>query len=162
MLTDFTLPHVCGFHLSGGEAGVSRPGGAPGEGQDKARTSLRVVVVDDEIFVAMHLEAVLEDLGHSVVAIVSSGEAAVDEVAFHAPDLIFMDINLGGGIDGVEAARRILLNGAAPIVFVSAYGDDATRARIEAIAPGAGLVAKPVTPGALRSAVERATGPIPN
>lgn len=125
-----------------------------GEGQ-----ALRVVVVEDELFVALHLEAVLEDLGHSVVAIVSTGETALDEVDFHAPDLVFMDVNLGAGIDGVEAARRIVKLRELPVIFVSAYGDEATRARIEAAAPGAQLIAKPVTPAALRRALDNLSAP---
>ena len=140
-------------------------GGAPASGaagEPKARgegQALRVVLVEDELFVALHLEAVLEDLGHSVAAIVSTGEAALDEVDFHAPDLVFMDVNLGSGIDGVEAARRIVKLRELPVIFVSAYGDEATRARIEAAAPGAQLIAKPVTPAALRRALEQLTAP---
>ena len=142
----------------GGERGATPPtGGDATGGPGTERQGLRVVVVEDELFVALHLEAVLEDFGHSVAAIVSTGEAALDEVNFHAPDLVFMDVNLGAGIDGVEAARRIVKLRDVPVIFVSAYGDEATRARIEAAAPGAQLIAKPVTPAALRRALDHLT-----
>lgn len=147
----------------GGERGAAPPLPLPGDREPAPeRRSLRVLLVEDELFVALHLEAVLEDLGHSVCAIVSTGEAALDAVDLHAPDLVFMDLNLGAGIDGVETARRIIRLRALSVVFVSAYGDEATRARIEAAAPGAQLVAKPVTPGSLRRALARFEAPPPH
>ena len=158
-----TVPFPTTSNLMSGERGGQPPVPTAGGGTPKvAKAALRVLLVEDELFVALHLEAVLEDLGHSVIAIVSTGEAALDEVDFHAPDLVFMDVNLGAGIDGVEAARRITRLRNVPVVFVSAYGDEATRARIAVAAPGSQLLAKPVTPGALKQALERTTGSAPH
>ena len=155
-----TMQMVATSVFMGGERGAG-PSASSGvdHGAKTDRGSVRVLVVEDELFVALHLEAVVEDMGHSVCCIVSNGEAALDEVDFHAPDLVFMDVNLGAGIDGVEAARRITRLRKLPVIFVSAYGDEATRSRIAEAAPGAQLVAKPVTPGALRRALEQLAGP---
>jgi DNA-binding LytR/AlgR family response regulator len=68
-------------------------------------------------------------------------------------DLILMDISLGGRIDGVEAARRIRLERDTAIVFITAYSDAATLARIKQEVPGAPVLAKPVSLERLRTAI---------
>jgi CheY-like chemotaxis protein len=118
-----------------------------------AAPPLRVMIVEDELFVAWHLEAIVHDLRFDVCAIVPSAEEALARVREGVVDVVLMDINLGPGMDGIEAARRIRQNESRPVVFVTAYGDEATRARVDAAVPGAPVVIKPVTAEALRSAI---------
>lgn len=118
----------------------------------------RILVVEDEIFVAWHLESVLHDLDYAVCGLVPDGESAVVKADALNADLILMDINLKGDIDGVEAARRIRQGGDAAIIFITAYSDPQTLSRIEKTIPGAPVLAKPVSPGRLRAAIERALG----
>jgi CheY-like chemotaxis protein len=118
----------------------------------------RILVVEDEIFVAWHLESVLQDLDYAVCGMVPDGESAIVKAEALGADVILMDINLKGDIDGVETARRIRQSGDAQIIFITAYSDAQTLGRIEKIVPGAPVLAKPVSPARLRSAIERALG----
>ncbi len=117
----------------------------------------RAIIVEDETFVALHLETVLQDLGLEVCEIVATGGDAVETTMLLEPDIIFMDINLRGDIDGVEAARLIRATSATPIVFVTAYSDQATRARVDAVARDAPVVQKPPMTSALLAAIRKVT-----
>jgi CheY-like chemotaxis protein len=113
----------------------------------------RALIVEDEIFIALHLETVLQDLGLEVSAIVATGAEAVATAIRTEPDMIFMDINLRGDIDGVEAARQALAVLDVPVIFVTAYGDEATLARIAAVAPNAPVLQKPPQTATLAAAI---------
>ena len=67
----------------------------------------RVLVVEDESIVAMGIKHKLENMGHIVVEMVSSGENAVRAAREHNPDIILMDIVIKGDMDGIEAAHAI-------------------------------------------------------
>jgi CheY-like chemotaxis protein len=130
-------------------------GARPGERQSPERglAIRRVAVVEDELMVAWTIESLLEDLGLEVVGMFANGEDAVAALKDAAVDLICLDINLGRGIDGIETARRIREGQPAAILFISAYSDDDTRARIGEIAPDAALIGKPTSLAALKQAV---------
>src|ERR1044072_2125605 len=93
----------------------------------------RVLVVEDEIFVAWHLEATLGELNYAVCAMNPDGESAVARAAGLEVDLVLMDINLKGEMDGVEAARRIREHCSVPVIFTTAYSDSATLSRIREV-----------------------------
>ena len=101
----------------------------------------RALIVEDELFVAWHIESLLQDADVEVCAIAAEGEEAIDKARDFAPDLVIMDINLGDGIDGIEAAERIRELSDAKIVFVTANGDRKTVARVAEILPGSPVVA---------------------
>lgn len=84
----------------------------------------RILIVEDERIIAMNLEKRLTDLGYSVVASVSSGEAALNMVARASPDIALMDIHLSGKMRGTEAARILWEQFGIPIVYLTAYADD--------------------------------------
>lgn len=88
----------------------------------------------------------LEEIGYDVTGIVSNAESALEEFRSHRPDIVLMDINLGAGIDGVKAAQQLVARDDVQIIFVSAYSDGTTRARVEAVLPGSRVLSKPVTP----------------
>ena len=114
-----------------------------------------VLVAEDERIVARHIKQVLQQYGYRVSATVGTGEAAVEKTVELRPDLVLMDISLGGGIDGVEAARRIREQSGTPVVYVTAYADDATLERVKRTEP-AGFVLKPFDDRELRAIVELA------
>jgi len=115
----------------------------------------RILVVEDETIVAMDIRGTLQRLGYDVVAVVSSGDAAVEAAAEQRPDLVLMDIRLQGGMDGVEAAVRIREKSPVPIVFLTAHADEGTLERTKLAAPY-GYVLKPFDDGELSRAVELA------
>ena len=81
----------------------------------------RVLIVEDELIVADDLEWRLTQIGCEVIGIVSSGEEAVLLASRQRPETVLMDIQLGGRMSGVEAARVIQRNTGATIIFVTAF-----------------------------------------
>ena len=80
-----------------------------------------ILLVEDEVILALAQKMVLEKYGYTTI-IVNSGEKAVETVTSnHGIDLILMDIDLGNGMDGTEAAALILKNFDVPVVFCSSH-----------------------------------------
>ncbi|HID73571.1 MAG TPA: hybrid sensor histidine kinase/response regulator, partial [Thermoplasmata archaeon] len=102
----------------------------------------RIIVVEDERIVAKDIVRRLQRLGYSVPAIATSGEEAIDQTGIHHPDLILMDIKLKDQMDGIEAARRINEHYDIPIIYVTAFADDATLERAKETRPY-GYITKP-------------------
>ncbi len=113
----------------------------------------KILVVEDEALVALHLEQRLHMLGHTVVGTALSGTDALEQTAAHLPDLVLMDINLGRGISGIEAAQQINRVFDIPVVFVTAHSDDAILQKANAAGPY-GYVLKPFEDSALRVTIE--------
>jgi CheY-like chemotaxis protein len=82
---------------------------------------VRVLVVEDEVIIAAHIEVMIQDLGHDVVGSVTSGEEAILIAAEEQLDLVLMDVALRGAMNGIEAANQIRANSKVAIVFMSAY-----------------------------------------
>ena len=119
----------------------------------KTGDALRVLIVEDELLVAWHLESLVRDQSLEVCALVPDGQGAIEQAGDLDADLILMDIRLAGRMDGIEAARQIRESRGTPIIFITAHGDPATRAHIERVVPGAPVLAKPVTGERLREAI---------
>ena len=119
----------------------------------KKADGLRVVIVEDELLVAWHLESLVRDQHHEVCALVPDGQGAIEQTGDLDADLVLIDIRLAGRIDGIEAARRIRESRGTPVIFITAHGDPATREHIERVLPGAPVLAKPVTADMLRDAI---------
>jgi len=82
-----------------------------------------LLLVEDEAIIALAQKMALERYGYGV-QVVSSGEEAIGVVnSSTAIDMVLMDINLGGGIDGTHAAQIMLRNHDIPIVFVSSHSE---------------------------------------
>lgn len=105
---------------------------------------LRILVVEDETLMAMALSDQLGDLGHVVVGVAATAEAAFQLAAEHAPDLVLMDIKLAGGPDGIEAATRIQAARPVSVIFLTGETKRETLARARAFQP-LGLLRKPYT-----------------
>lgn len=116
----------------------------------------RVLLTDDHPVVRAGLRALLEVSGVEVVAEAGSGAAAVELVQQQPVDVVLMDLQLGPGIDGVEATRQILALPQPPAVLIlTTYDTDADILRaVEAGA--AGYLLKDAPPSALVDAVHRA------
>jgi len=86
----------------------------------------RALIVEDELLIAEELGDRLSRLGFSIIAAVDSGEEAVAIAARERPDLVLMDIRLNGRKDGIQAAKEIRQLIDVPIVYLTAYSDQAT------------------------------------
>ena len=90
-----------------------------------------VLIVEDEIIIALDIKYTIENLGFFTSGIISSGEESIKKVANISPDFILMDIKLSGKIDGVRAAKRIYSEYSIPSIFITAYSDEKTLKRIK-------------------------------
>jgi CheY-like chemotaxis protein len=134
------------------DGGEDRDRAAAGE-RRADRDAPHVLIVEDELFVAWHIEDLVQSLDHYVCGLTARGEEALEAARSLLPDLVLMDINLGGEIDGVETARRIREVEHIPIVFITAYSDSGTAERARRAVPSAIILHKPVTAQALRRAI---------
>lgn len=103
---------------------------------------IRILIVEDESIVAEDIQRSLENMGYSILSIVSSGEEAIEKVKENEPDLILMDIMLDGEIDGIEAADMIRSFSNIPIIFLTAYSDEKILERAKITEPF-GYIIKP-------------------
>ena len=117
-------------------------------------TPSRILIVEDEAIVAMDLKLHLQELGYGSVDVASSGEEALEAAGRLAPDLVLMDISLGSGMDGIDAARHLQGLGI-PVVFLTACADEQTLARAKESGPY-GYLLKPFDERTLHSTVEMA------
>jgi CheY-like chemotaxis protein len=115
-----------------------------------------IMIVEDELIVAEGLRWALTGMGYTVPATASSGTEALQLTEEHRPDLVLMDIILeGSDIDGVETAGRIRSQYQIPVIFLTAYSDDATLERVKETEPQ-GYILKPFNERELHSSIELA------
>jgi PAS domain S-box-containing protein len=100
-----------------------------------------VLVVEDEVIVAMDLATKLRALKYHVIETVSSGEEALRLAEQRRPDLVLLDLKLAGPLDGIQTAQQ-LKQYDIPIVFVTANSDRETLKKANALEPS-GYILKP-------------------
>jgi CheY-like chemotaxis protein len=93
----------------------------------------RILIVEDERIIALDVEDMLQSMGYEVVAVMSSGEEAIQKAEQENPDLVLMDINLKGRLDGVDAAKHIRKHLNIPVIYTSGSTDERTMKRMENI-----------------------------
>lgn len=81
----------------------------------------RVLIIEDEPIIAMHLQDIVEDMGHTVVGVASTHAEASDLNQSTTPDLVLADIRLADGSSGIDAVKDILADRSVPVVFITAY-----------------------------------------
>lgn len=118
-------------------------------------TGRRILVVEDEMIVQLHLGRIVEEQGHVLVGAASSMEEALHVARNEHPELVLMDIHLANGSDGVETARALIEEIECAVVFISAYADELTVTRTEEVG-AAGYLVKPFTATQVRAAISTA------
>jgi two-component system, response regulator PdtaR len=118
---------------------------------------MRVLIVEDDAIIAMHLTLLVTELGHEVCATAVSAVAAIAQAAAHSPDVVLMDIRLAQGSSGIDAARELHARQGLRCIFLSANLDEQTRAALLPYAP-IDFVGKPVLPVLLQRALKKAEG----
>lgn len=116
-------------------------------------TQARILVVEDESIVAADIQDRLESLGYEVPTTVASGEKAVELAGALRPDLVLMDIQLKGRMDGVEAADQIRQRFGIPVIYLTANADHPTVQRAKVTEPF-GYVIKPFEERELHTTIE--------
>ena len=128
---------------------------AQGRTGNAVRAARRVLVVEDEFFLAVQIEEWLLEAGFDVVDVVHTAEEAIAVAEAERPDLVIMDIRLASETDGITAALDILERTGIRCIFATAFADAATRERGERARPF-GWLRKPFTADALLGAVKGA------
>ncbi len=114
-----------------------------------------ILIVEDARFVAARLERTLSELGYDVPGAVASGEEALQVVSERPPDLVLMDIDLAGELNGIETAARIHARFEIPVIYLTAYAQDALLQQAKVTEPY-GYLIKPVQDRELYAAIEMA------
>ncbi len=153
---DLAKPIAYFFHALPAE----QQAGAPARGQDLkasggAMASAQILVVEDEGVIALYIQGCLNSLGYTVAGVAASKDEAIRQAAATRPNLVLMDIKLGGKMNGIEAARQIRADFDIPIVYVTALSNDSTLAQALETGPF-GYITKPFEPKVLQSAIEMA------
>ena len=110
---------------------------------------LRILIVEDEILIALELESLLQDLGHDVVGMAASSGQALSLGQELEPDLAFVDIHLADGPTGVDVARHLAAQHQVTVLFMTAN----TKRIPEDFAGAWGVIAKPYTERGVREAL---------
>jgi DNA-binding NarL/FixJ family response regulator len=113
----------------------------------------RALIVEDEFLIALDLEAAMTGLGFEICGLAPNAEEARSLAMNHLPDIVLVDVYLGGAREGIETARWLRDVCDASVVFVTAHTDDATVERIQEVVPGSPILSKPVYPDQLAAAV---------
>ncbi|MBZ9720712.1 response regulator [Mesorhizobium sp. M7A.F.Ca.CA.001.09.2.1] len=110
---------------------------------------LKVLIIEDEALLAMELESLVEDAGHSVVGWATSSTEAMAMADATEADIVFVDIHLSDGPSGIDVAKYIGERKSSTVVFMTANPK-----RIPDHFAGAiGVIAKPYTMNGLTSAL---------
>lgn len=113
----------------------------------------KVLIVEDEMIIAANISLQLTNLGYEVTGIIPRGEEVLSHIEFNLPDIILMDINLKGDLDGIEIAGFIQISYKIPIIFLTANADEAHFNRAKATNPY-GFISKPFKKLDLQRAIE--------
>jgi CheY-like chemotaxis protein len=113
----------------------------------------KILVVEDESEVAETLKMMLEKFGYIVVGCESKAEGAIQKAGELHPDIVLMDIELSGKMDGVHAADAIRKKYHIPVIYITAICDTKTLERVGASVPF-GYILKPFKENELHTVIE--------
>jgi len=116
-----------------------------------------ILIVEDDLITGNFLKKMLEKRDYKIPPVMVTGESAINFVRQCRPDLIIMDIMLGGPMDGIETARVIKEQYGIPVIFSSGSSEDATLTRVQKIRP-AGFILKPIDKERLLSLIRQVLG----
>ncbi len=115
----------------------------------------RVLIVEDEAIIAMLIDTSLHKLGYIVTSIVNTGEKAIQKVKEDKPDIVLMDIQLQGDMDGIDAAEIIQNKFGITVIFCTSYLDEKRIEQTKIRLPF-GYLLKPIQEENLRVILEMA------
>lgn len=114
---------------------------------------IKILVVEDEMVIGANISLQLSNLGYEVTGIIPRGEEALLHIHENQPDLVLMDINLKGKLDGIETALQMQKKHDIPIIYLTANADEAHFNRAKATKPYA-FISKPYKKLDLQRAIE--------
>ena len=116
-------------------------------------TLIKILIVEDEMIIGANISLQLSELGYEVTGIVPRGEEALIHMKQNKPDIVLLDIQLKGELDGIETAKRMQLKSDIPIIYLTANTDEYHFARAKETSPHA-FISKPFKKLDLQHAIE--------
>ncbi len=113
----------------------------------------KILIVEDEPVIASDIEMTLEELGYEVTAVVDNAEDALLSIEKTPPELILLDINLEGDVDGIMLAQDINEQYQIPFIYLTSNADKLTINRVKRTKPS-GFIVKPFVDKDLQSNIE--------
>lgn len=113
----------------------------------------KVAIVEDDKMIAESLRDILECLGHEVISISDNGTEALDKLQDELPDIMLLDIQINGSMDGVALAEKINVHYPIPYIFTTAFADPQTVDRARDKSPY-GYIVKPYGMKDIYTAIE--------
>jgi len=104
----------------------------------------KILIVEDEVIIAIDLKSKLQSLGYTVTDIVDNSDVLTDKIVSNKPDLILLDINIMGSRNGIEMAHVINKEHKIPFIYVTSYTDKHTLDEVKKTNP-LGYIVKPFT-----------------
>ena len=117
---------------------------------------MRVLVVEDELIIALDIESLLIENGHEVCGLATTSHEAVELAALNQPDLVISDISLAKGTNGISSAMEIVSRYNTAVIFISAAVASLTQDDLETVKPVA-LISKPIDANLVSKALQKAT-----
>ena len=109
-----------------------------------------ILIVEDDQSIADEMAKILERMGYDIMAILASGEEALEEIAKPPhPDLVIMDISLAGTLDGIQAGKYVEDHLKLPVIYITGHRDKAALLEQKGRVP----LLKPFTTEDLRTAI---------
>ena len=116
-------------------------------------SSASVLVVEDSEELSTFIRELLTASGYTVLPIISSGEDAVRVAGTSKPDIVLIDVSIGGILDGIESGGRIAGDLGIPVIFLSGYTDEKALERAKTMKPS-GYLVKPFNRAELKASIE--------
>ncbi|MFT7267888.1 MAG: two-component system response regulator LytT [Roseivirga sp.] len=115
--------------------------------------SPRILIVEDEPFIAENLQEMLELFGYGNTEIANSANQAIKSIKTSRPDLVLLDVKIKGDQDGIELGGIIHDQYKLPFVYITSYSDKETVNRAKHTQP-LGFIVKPFTKDDVYAAIE--------
>lgn len=127
----------------------------PNAAAGRPETSMRIMIVEDDLIIALDAEMTLREAGHEVVGTATTEDGAVTMALREQPEVMLIDLRLAGGGCGRRVAERVRAVLPVAIVFASGNLDGPTRRRLGVLHPAA-MLTKPYLPQQLEAAIGKA------
>jgi len=114
---------------------------------------IKILIVEDEMIIAANISLQLTEMGYEVTGIVPRGEEALMHIKSEIPDILLLDINLKGDLDGIETALAMQQSHDIPVIYLTANSDNAHFERAKETHPY-GFIAKPFKKLDLQRAIQ--------
>ena len=116
-------------------------------------SNFKILVVEDEVLIAIDIQETLQDLGYDVCQVCYHSEDAIKALQRHQPDLVLLDISIPGNEDGIALAHKINEHYEIPFIYLTSHADLATIERAKHTKPY-GYIVKPFKDKDLISSIE--------